>query len=364
MNSNILLAANLRARKQRPNLPSQTICEIFQSGNLLELGFLSGRCSRDKRGTCLMCDYGAAEKTFTLDEYLREMDRALEKYGQGIEVLLLCTNGSFFDERQISSELFQAIVTRAAKSRVPLVEIETHYLDVTREKLGILKEVLKEKRVAIEMGLETVDQFYQSNIIMKGICLSDYERAISMIQSFGFATEVNIMVGLPFLSAKEQFDFSLNTIRWAFCHDCHIVLFPMNIKPYTLLMDMYHSGHYCPVSQWMLPLLLDVLSVPELEKVTVAWFGNREEVYSASTERAVFPVACPSCSAVIKQFYKSFLGTQSGKSRKALLTRLLQQNCECLDRTKRAITLDASESLRSRYENYISYLRKFSAREV
>lgn len=355
--SKILMAANLQAKKDRPFFPTGKICDVFRSGNLLELGFLSRRCRKDRCGACLMCDYGVAEGTHTVEEYLLEMNRILNEDSQRLDILLLCTNGSFLDEEQISPELFDSVLARASQTQARLVEIETHYRDVTLGKLRRLKELLPGKRVAIEMGLETVNPLIQSHIIMKGIHLADYERTISLIQSFGFIVEVNIMIGIPFLSAKEQFDDALATIRWAFHRNCRVVLFPMNIKPYTLLMEMYRSGHYHPMSQWALPLLLDTLSAQELERVTVAWFGNREEVYSPSSERAVFPLACPECTAAVKRFYPQFLETQSGEERKALLTRLLSRNCDCLYAARRDIKTVHPDPFMSRYEEYIFYLK-------
>lgn len=357
MDSKILMAANLQAKRERPFFSAGKICDVFRSGNLMELGFLSVRCGKDRCGACIMCDYGAAEGTYTVDEYLLEMDRILSETEQEMDILLLCTNGSFLDREQISEELFQAVLARAAQTRAWLVEIETHYRDVTPEKLCQLKELLPGKHIAIEMGIETANSLYQSHMIMKGIHLSDYEKTISLIQSFGFMVEVNIMVGLPFLSPREQFEDALATIHWAFRRGCRVVLFPMNIKPYTLLMNMYHSGHYHLISQWMLPLLLDMLSAQELEQITAAWFGNREEVYPSSKERVVFPHACPVCTAAISHFYLQFLAAQSGIERKALLTDLLAQKCGCLEDARRDISTDASGSFMSRYEAYISYLK-------
>lgn len=188
MDSKILVAANLQAKRGRPFFAAGKICDVFRSGSLMELGFLSGRCRQDRSGACMMCDYGAAKKAYTTAEYLLEMDRILEEAGHEVDILLLCTNGSFLDETQISGELFQAVLERAAQTRAWLVEIEAHYRDVAPEKLRRLKELLPGKRVAVEMGLETANPLYQSHIIMKGIHLPDYEKTLSLIQSFGFMT--------------------------------------------------------------------------------------------------------------------------------------------------------------------------------
>ena len=361
MESTILARANLQAKRNRPSFSHGKICDVFCSGNLIEIGFLSGRCRNDRGGSCIMCDYGAANGTRPVQEYLVEMDRILEKTNSSVHVLLLCTNGSFLDRTQISQELFQAVLERAAQSRMGWIEIETHYRDVTPEKLRQIQRLLPQKRVAIEMGLETANPLYQSHIIMKGIDLAAYERTVALIQSFGFVAEVNIMVGLPFLSPKEQFDDAARTMEWAFRHGCGLVLFPINIKPYTLLMEMFRSGYYTPISSWMLPLLLDTLTESQLEQVTVAWYGNREEIYPRTQERAVFPQSCPVCAAEIQRVYRQFSKTAGGSERKALLAQLLSQaernGCSCLADARNEISAQPRNTFESQYAEYISYLK-------
>lgn len=270
------------------------------------------------------------------------------------------------DRTQINQGLFQAVLERAAQSQMGWIEIETHYKDVTPEKLRQIQRLLPHKRVAIEMGLETANPLYQSHIIMKGIDLAAYERTVALIQSFGFVTEVNIMVGLPFLSPKEQFDDAARTMEWALRHSCGLVIFPMNIKPYTLLMEMFRSGHYKPISSWMLPLLLDTLTEPQLEQVTVAWYGNREEIYPGTQERAVFPRSCPTCAAEIQRVYQQFSKIFGGNERKALLARLLSQagrnGCGCLADARNKISAQPQDTFESRYAEYISYLKNQSPR--
>lgn len=366
MESAILARANLQVKRNRPSFSHGKICDVFNSGNLIEIGFLSGRCRNDRGGSCMMCDYGVANGTRPTQEYLVEMDRILEEADSSVHVLLLCTNGSFLDRTQISQELFQAVLERAARSQMGWIEIETHYKDITLEKLSQIQHLLPQKRIAIEMGLETVNPLYQSHIIMKGIDLAAYERTVALIQSFGFVAEVNIMVGLPFLSPKEQFDDAARTMEWSFRHGCGLVLFPMNIKPYTLLMEMFRSGYYTPISSWMLPLLLDTLTRPQLEQVTVAWYGNREEIYPKTQERAVFSRSCPICAAEIQRVYQQFSKTAGGNERKALLAQLFSQaernGCSCLADARNEISAQPRDTFESRYAEYISYLKNHSPR--
>lgn len=359
MKSEILRKANLEFRKSRPYFSNEKICDVFKSNNLIEIGFLSKRCQNDYSGSCIMCDYGVAKGTHSIQEYIYEMDQILKEVDESVDTLLLCTNGSFFDYRQIGPELLSEILKRAGQSNMQTVEVETHYQDVTEEKLQLMKQMLPGKRILVEMGLETISPKYQSHIIMKNIDLPAYEKTIELIQSFGFLVETNIMIGLPFLSTSEQFEDAISTINWAFSHQCNPVLFPINVKPYTLLMDMYKQGYYRSISHWMLLLILNTLTEEQLEKTAVAWYGNREEVYHAEGERAIFPVSCPECMAMISEFYQKYLAISGGHERRMLLDQLFKQaSCDCLEQTRAELTVSPQGRFEALYSSYADSLVK------
>lgn len=360
MELNIVRRANLAIRDHRPFFSEEKICDVFRTSDLVEIGFLSKRCSRDLQGSCMMCDYGAARRTYPVQAYLDEMERILKTLDSSVKILLLCTNGSFLDSRQIDPALFRAILERAGQCEVPVIEIETHYQDVAEEKLACIKAMLPKKSITIEMGLETVQPAYQNKIIMKDIDLAAYADTIQRIHSFGFDVDINIMVGMPFLSPQEQFDDALYTVRWCAAHGGRPILFPMNIKPYTLLMEVYRAGLYQPISQWFVPLLLDSLPENILEQATVAWYGNREEVYEESGERAVFPMACPACTAAVREFYDALPLLPSGLARKKRLRQLLgaARTCRCLEEAGEALSQKPEDTFEIRYAAFLSWLEQ------
>lgn len=358
MSKEILKQLNCNIRSQRPKLPVNAVCQIFKEKGLLEIGFLSECCKNDLSGSCIMCDYGCAVGTQEQSKYIAEMKYILDNMSTPIECLLLCTNGSFFDEFQIPASLFKAILMLASQYDIPTIEFETHYLDVSSEKLDMIQEMLPGKHIMIEMGLESIEPFYQENVIMKHIDLSAYEQTIQIIQQYGFEVETNIMVGLPFLNAQEQLKGALDTVIWSFAHQCKVVLFPINIKPYTVLMQMYQKGIYSPVSHWLLILLLDSLPVEKLGEVTIAWYGNREEKYNDNDPTTVFPSACPQCREMLMQFYSDFLDEPDCRRRKYLITQLTAAcECTCLTDQVNLLSHPSMETFEARYANYCNILK-------
>lgn len=359
MSKDLLMQLNRNIRKLRPKFPIDTVCQIFEEKNLLEIGFLSNCCRNDLSGSCIMCDYGCAVGTQEQSKYLNEMKNILDHADSRIKYLLLCTNGSFFDDSQIPLSLFKAIITLAGKCHIPVIEFETHYLDVSPKKLDMIKEILFDKHILIEMGLESVNPLYQENVIMKNIDLPAYEQTIKLIQQYGFEVETNIMVGLPFLSHKEQMEEARNTIMWALARQCKVVLFPVNIKPYTVLMQMYKKGMYSPVSHWLLILLLDSIPVKDLEKITIAWYGNREEKYSNADSATIFPLACHQCRKKLMLFYSDFLEELDCNKRKDLIVQLMTScKCGCLDNQIQLLDQTDTMSFETRYTDYCNLLKQ------
>lgn len=320
---------NRQIKEKRPVLSAQELCSIFLSGDLLEIGFLSKQCKNDLCGSCLMCDYGYMRQMGVADEYIKEMKTILAKNTDGIDYLLLCTNGSFFDSYQISDEILIAILMEAQKCPIPNIIIETHYKDVTKEKLDIVNQIIH-KPVTIEMGLETINQKYQDVFFMKGISIKEYLSTISLIKEYNYNVDLNIMLGLPLLSPNQQIKDTIDTIEWAVQHGCIPVLFPINIKYYTFLRYLYDTKIYEPIPLWMVIMVLNKISDKALENIVVAWYGNRDESYADNTPN-IMPQTCPICGDLLTGFISDLHRTNDVSKRKQLISELLRKStCKCL----------------------------------
>lgn len=347
---------NRYLRSKRPYLPEENICNVFQSGDLLEIGFMSGQCKRDYNGSCIMCDYGRTEKKYQIAEYIDKMLSILSNYRNKINFLLICCNGSFFDESQISAKLFETILNQAQNCKIPNIIIETHYADVTADKLDIINRIIT-KPLIIEMGLETTNQKYQNKIIMKGIDLNKYEDKINLIKSYGYKIELNIMLGLPFLSIKEQLADTKSTINWAIAHGCDPIVFPVNVKPYTLLSYAYKKNLYSPVSAWLLIELLNELDEQALKKIVIAWYGNREEPYQNSSS-AILPITCKYCRQPLLGFGTEFLSTSNTSERRKLLKELVNTSCcDCYEKLKKEAKLQSQNGFDKTYKKFYECLK-------
>lgn len=356
MNKKVFIKVNKEIKKSRPLLNSNTVCDVFRNGTFMEIAFMSKRCKNDAAGSCIMCDYGAIDGIKNVEVYLREMTTILQEE-KGIQYLLLCTNGSFLDSSQIPEITFQKILEYVNKTDICNIIIETHYLDVTIEKLKLIKQLLWSKNVTLELGLETVNQDYQNLLIMKHIDMKAFEETIATIQNYGFFVDLNILFGLPFLSEKEQFKDTKNSIIWAFEHKCNAVVFPINIKPYTLLMNMYENGYYKPVSHWLLLLLLQTIEPRQLSKITISYYGNRDDKFYGKENKTIFPKCCPICKKTLFSFYDAFSKEDDPYQKRELLDHVLKfDKCNCLEKQKEQLAITNGRTFEEGYQAYSDFL--------
>lgn len=356
MKANFIKEINKKIRNTRPTYSESDICDVFRGGDLLEISFLSKQCVNDLSGSCIMCDYGCARQTAPNDKYLENMRYILNENSSGANYLLLGSNGSILNDYQISDSLLADILRCAQACEIPNIIIETHYQDVSEKKLQLISELM-DKPIIIEMGLETLNSRYHETMFMKGIDLDKYEETIERIKRYGYEIELNLMFGIPFLSEFEQFEDTLQSVRWVVNHNCKPIIFPINIKPHTLLRYAYESGFYKPVSLWMLVHLLDTLEPKELCSTIIVWYGNRDESYPGDIP-TVFPATCDNCCQTLQEFFRAFADTCDYTERKSLISKLINKtSCDCCQIAKKSIKVPKYD-FEERFASFCCQLEK------
>lgn len=359
MNREIILQTNQSIRNKRPDLNEVKACTATPVGDMLEIVFTSKCCRNDKAGTCVMCDYGYSIKKWSDDDYIESFRNILNGDLQKYKSIHLCANGSIMDEYQISTDLFSRIINELKNCSVPEIGIETHFNTVTEDKLSLIQQALPDKSIYIEMGLETVNPHCLSTLIMKSIDLDKLDITINLIKKYGFAVVLNVLLGMPFMSPAEQLKDANETMLWVLERDCRAVIFPINIKPFTLLYYMYSSEFYQPVSHWLLIVLLKNLPAKLLDKITVAYYGNRDESYANIDRHTVFPVCCPLCEQPLFEFYYSFNHIYDWNSRKKLINKLIEQvSCDCLYKQIEDLKKPTFDTFQKRIESFTIHLER------
>lgn len=299
---NELKERNLRARNTC-KIPLQA-GDVWRSGDCLQIFFSSTGCRFRDAGYCTMCDYGG-DRNVSVKEAIKVLEDALADQREPVQEILLGTCGSILDDREMPWFALEAVLRRINKSSIPTIILETHYTTIKPEILKQVQACVPEKEVVIEMGLESADLWTLEHSIGKFMDLNELLRKIRCIKDHRMGIVLNVLLGAPFLTEDRQLEDAKNSVEWAVEHGAdRVVVFPLNIRPNTLVWELYSKGEYQPVSHRMLIELLSRLNDVCLERVEVSWYGDRQEAGKAL--EVIPPVAKPECMAKLMEFYRSF----------------------------------------------------------
>ena len=324
-----LLEKNKLIRKYRPVISKNKTYSIYENNGVLQICFKSRGCSNYHAGSCIMCDYGVGDN-LTKEELAIAFDDAIKESKENIKILLLNTFGSILDTNEISEECFNVLLMKLKETNFDRIIFETHCNTITIEKLEIIKKELGDRTISFEMGLESANEKIREENLLKKIDNKRFIETIKLIHSFGMNVIVNLLVGIPFLSLSEQLNDCLSSIDWCFINGVDEVdLFPINVKPYTLLKDLYDKNQYKLISHWLLIEVLNRTAIDNISKIFLAWYGNRELEYE-NGEISLFPKSCLNCHNDLRKFYKEFLANSDALYRKNLIKSLiLNSKCDC-----------------------------------
>ena len=122
---------------------------------------------------------------------------------------------------------------------------------------------------------------------------------------------------------------------------------------------LFETKLYNPISHWLLIILLNRISENNLDKITIAWYGNRQEKYERISKETIFPSSCPICADAIKNFYSNFLKEKSAISRKKLIKQLIESiDCDCHDKQIVLLNMDKELTYEEVYANFCNILQK------
>lgn len=337
-----LYRANRIIRCERPVDSSCTQCDFFREGDLLEISLPSYRCCHDAAGGCIMCNFGiGSEHRTEINCVLRQISSVLGNLHGPIQTLLLSTNGSVLDRNSVDEELLSRILRYVELSSIKSIIIETHVDTVTETQMLMLRQLLPTKNIILEIGLESSNCFIQKYCYLKEIPMNNLLYLMRIADNYGISFQFNVILGAPFLTRKEQIDDTYSTICWALERGAMVALFPMNVKPYTLLKYALECGIYEPISHWCVPLLLNKFGCEDLERIDLAWYGNRQIPYNDSC--TVFPTDCYACHGVIQDFYHTYVGSADGYDRHASVEQVLAHPpCTCLENEIKQINIETA----------------------
>ena len=299
--------------------------DTFFDGRVLQICFYSTGCKCSKNGSCIMCDYGPIRENNLSKEDIKEiMNEVFDKLTEMPSVLLLNCLGSVLDPQEMPMENLVTLLEEVSKLDIKTIIFETHYSTITTSILDLVKTKLNDKDIAIELGLESADREVREKCLNKYIDNAKLIEKIQLVKSFGFDTEANLMFGIPFLTREEQIKDTLESIKWCMENGFSKVdLFPVNIKPYTLLYKLYEGGKYSPVTHNNFIEVLEKIPKEDIGRIHLCWYGNRELNYGE--KKTILPTCENDKYDKIIKFYEEFNMNKDAKNRIELLENIASE---------------------------------------
>lgn len=315
---NRLLSSVMRhIRKSRSVLAPDNAFSLFETNNLAQVWLQTPACRFSRQGKCTICNYWSGQKIPSL---IHRMEQAVY-IPPNIDTLLINTCGSCLDPEELTGEEQMQLFQWLNRQHTENIIFETHMATLSEDTVRHVHEMFPDKKISFEIGQESTDRDVQFYSLNKP--LADKGRTIifDRVHRYGMEIIVNVILGAPFLSRQEQIEDAVSSITALLREGAdYTMLFPVNIKPATLIHFLYETDMYDPVDGDMIIGVLGSLPMQFLPRVNVAWYGEHQEPnvippQVPETDRAEFNIllaAYNDCSSM--EMRKGYLQTLLHKS--------------------------------------------------
>ena len=285
-----------------------------------QLWFSTNGCSWDRRGECVMCNYGHHTKVDWM-EMVAFVQDGLGSIDRPVYELYVSPSGSLLDEREVPVRARHSILQLVNDFPAERFSFETRPETVTASTISELRNLVPSKRIAIGFGLESTDPWILRNCINKPNTNDTFTTAITHMS--GIDLYANVSLGSAFLSPVEAVDDAVHSVNWALIHGADLALvFPMHVKGYTLLNWLHDRGLYEPPSLWSLVEVLTRLDPALVKRVIISWYRAD---YGVDSGVIASPTTCPNCKEAVLVALDKFREEPSIES----VGRLMAIGCAC-----------------------------------
>jgi hypothetical protein len=323
--------------------------EIADGKPMCEVWFMSEGCTYDRDGGCTMCNYGkghAVDSNFIIEE----LKFAFNELPKAAYNLVINPSGSFLDEREVSGTLRNSIYDLLDDIPFESLTIESRADVITPPLLAELKNRYPNRRVSIEIGVETLDPWLLKNSINKGVMVEQIENAVRMIRGAGLISIANIGLGIPFICEKTNIIQAIKSATTALNKGFDlIILFPYHIKPGTLLEVLFTADRYHRISLWSLVEVLANLPSKYLPQINISWYRN---YYTDKRKVIESPDTCPHCRNIVLGLLDQYKAAPC----QSTLSALLSFQCNCQDEWRIMIDSQSDSIKFSAVEDDYRYL--------
>lgn len=262
-------------KERRPFHPPASFC-VRHCGGFVEIWFPSGGCHWDLKGYCSMCNFGLPYRVSPA-RMIEAVRLALDELSQDVPETIWVSSFNMLDEREVPDDVRRQILRAIGEMPVKRVIIETHVDSIREDVVRECTALLPDRLFGVELGIESTNDFVRRCCINKDIPRTRITEVINQCHSAGASVLGNILVGAPFLTRAEAVEDACQSIIVADEMGVdEFVVFPVHVKPHTIVHWLFQHELYRPPTIWDLVDLLSMLNKSHRKRTTCAWITPKE----------------------------------------------------------------------------------------
>lgn len=325
---NPLLDRAMRAlRQERPFLPPALTHTVHVGDGVGALWLQSPPCRFSLLGRCTMCDYWAGTR---LENPARIAREALRSIAEWPETFVLNTCGSVLDPREMNREdLVQVMREVNAIDSIKMLILESHISTIDPSFLALLSDAAPSKQIAVEYGQESVSTDVLLLCLNKPSMIRSPGTFWDLTNGLSVPIKVNILIGSPFLTVKERINDAAHALISVLKAGADsVILFPANIKDYTLLHWLHLRSLYQPVNLSEVVHVISKLPPELIAKLSVVWYEGRPQTNPLHTLPIQPPERCHECGASCAEAIESFNDEPNAQGRLEIIKQAQEDLCD------------------------------------
>lgn len=355
--NSLLTKVMVHLRRDRPFLDRDQTeyvrIDRSMGGRFAQLWFLTRGCTWDRRGACTMCNYGVSRHVAS-DEMVEFVRAGLDSIVGPVDELYASPSGSLLDPIEVPPEARDRILALVNEFDVAKFSFETRAETISEDAVQDLIRLLPGKRIAVGFGLESANAWVLRYCINKPDQPAALRVAARLLREVGIEVYANVSLGPVFLTASESIADTVNSVEWALANGADIALvFPTQVKPFTLPAWLLERGRYRPPSLWSLIEVLNSIDASLVPRVTISWYRSD---YGEDPGVIASPTTCPVCEADVLAALDRFRADPSPDS----VSRFDALSCACRIEWRRSVDAQPELSLPDRViRHYETLVREF-----
>lgn len=303
-------------------------------------------------GGCTMCGYhlaGSWNRPITGANLRHQILAALETLSplERYPTIHIGSSGSLLDPAEVPDEicfeLFSALQERGAKT----VITESRPEHLVAAKLEAIQALFK-GCLMIGIGLETSNDHWRSLSVNKGLSMDTYLKGVETLRRLGIPFSNHVLLGKPFLTASEDIEDVLTTIRFSLGIGSQFaILMVAHLQPHTLTHWLWTRRLYALPSLWSAIEILTRLAPDMRSRVVI------KGIDKMIPEPLAFATTCHRCTKDICQLIESW-----NQTRDYMLIERALVFCDCRDQwlAELSTPIDAETRRHLIYENIMTGL--------